>query len=126
MTQTLAARSYTSAVLAGYLELPDTPSRSRLNDRLLAGQLYQRQIPLQTVQHAFLLATARRHLRLPDAPPLQPIRSLYYFLPLIEELLQAPLPNGYDLYLKRKLATLKSRRLSSPASVQKTAFPSDR
>jgi hypothetical protein len=126
MTHTLDARSYTSALLAGYLELPDTPSRSRPNDRILAGQLYQRQIPLETVQHVFLLATARRHLRLPDAPPLQPIRSLYYFLPLIEELLQAPLPNGCDQYLRRKLATRNSRRPSSPASVQKTAFPGDR
>lgn len=107
MKDSLARSAYLDAVLDAYLHLPDTPSRSRPPDHRLARQLYTRQIPLPTVQQALLLATARRYLRSPDAPPLQPIRSLYYFLPVIEELLQTPLPNGYDLYLKRKLAALK-------------------
>lgn len=108
MTELLNRRSYVGAVLASYLELPDTPSRTRPPDRALAGQLYDRQIPFQTVQQAFLLATARRRFRSPDAPSLQPIRSLHYFGPVIEELLHTPLPQGYSQYLKRKLAALDS------------------
>ena len=48
-------------------------------------------IPLTTVETAFLLASVRRAARRPDAIPLGPIRSLHYFLPVIEELLHTPL-----------------------------------
>ena len=106
MKESLDRDSYTSALLLSYLALPDTPSRSRPPDRALAHQLYVRQIPLQIIQQALLLATARRCLRPPDAPSLQPIRSLYYFVPVIQELLHTPLPAGYSQYLRRKLAPL--------------------
>ena len=98
---------YVRAVLTSYSDLPDTPSLCRPPDRALAKQLFDRQIPLCTVRQAFLLATARRLLRPPTAPLLSPIRSLHYFLPVIEELLQNPLPDGYDRYLKRRLSARK-------------------
>ena len=104
MKEPLDRRGYVYTVLAAYLELPDTPARCRPPDRALAQQLFVRRIPLRTVSQALLLATARRNLRPPTAPALRPIRSLYYFLPLIEELLQAPLSDGYSRYLKQKLA----------------------
>ena len=106
MNPSLDRNSFTNAVLASYLKLPDTPSRSRPPDRNLARQRFDQQVPLEVVQHALLLTTARRHMRPPDAPPLQPIRSLFYFLPVIQELLDTPLPSGYPNYLKRKLAPL--------------------
>ncbi len=43
---------------------------------------------------AFLLASARRAARPANALRLGPIRSLHYFLPVIEELLQTPLHYG--------------------------------
>ncbi len=98
---------YVRAVLASYRDLPDTPSHCRTPDRSLAGQLFDRQIPLCTVRQTFLLASARRLLRPPTAPQLAPIRSLHYFLPVIEELLQNPLPDGYSQYLKRRLSARK-------------------
>ena len=49
------------------------------------------------------MATSRRLFRDPALPRLSPIRSLYYFLPIVEELLQYPLPHGYAQYLERKL-----------------------
>lgn len=96
-------RDYVRAVLAAYLELPDTPDRPRPPDRTLAAQLYDREIPLEVVRDALILAYARRTLRPPEAPPLPPVRSLYYFLPVIEELLKRPLPTMYIDYLKAKL-----------------------
>lgn len=96
-------REYVQAVLAAYLELPETPARARPPDRQLARQLCRRAIPLSVVQDALLLATARRLTRPPHAPPLSPIRSLYYFLPVIDELLQNPLPTGYAEYLSNKV-----------------------
>ncbi|MFQ5927194.1 MAG: hypothetical protein ACE5MH_07145, partial [Terriglobia bacterium] len=96
-------RGYVQAVLAAYLELPETPARARHPDRQLAHQLCQRAIPLSVVKDALLLATARRLTRPLNAPRLSPIHSLYYFLPVIEEVLQNPLPTGYAEYLSNKV-----------------------
>jgi len=52
------------------------------------------------------LTHARRTLRSSDAPPLPQVRSLYYFLPVIEELLQRPLPAHYIDYIRDKLRRL--------------------
>ena len=95
--------AYVDKILACYVSLPDTPWRSSRYDRKLAIELCRRQVPLAVVESAFLLATARRRLRDPGLPPLPSVRSLHYFLPLIEEILAAPLPNGYFDYLRDKL-----------------------
>ena len=104
MTEAFQRSAYVQAVLAAYLDLPETPFRSRPPDRVFAARLHERRVPLETVKHAMLLAAARRLLCPPDAPRLSPIRSLYYFSPVIEELIEKPLPDGYVDYLKRKLS----------------------
>lgn len=96
---------YVETVLTLYCKLPDTPQRHSRYDRRLAAQLQQQNIPLALIEAAFLLATARRRLRDPSYPPLNPIRSLHYFLPLIHELLDQPLPPNYLAYLRHKLAS---------------------
>lgn len=96
---------YVETLLTLYRKLPDTPNRHSRYDRHLALQLHQRQVPLALIEAAFLLATARRRLRDPSYPPLSPIRSLHYFLPLIDELLDQPLTPDYLAYLRHKLAS---------------------
>jgi len=97
---------YIKKLLDLYLRLPQTPTRVSRHDRRLAQQLHQRQTPLETVESAFLLAIARRSFRDPALPPLQPIRSLHYFLPVIEELLATGVSSDYVQYLRRKLSPL--------------------
>lgn len=101
--RTCERQRYVRALLEAYIELPETPGCPRPPDRRLAGQLYDRSIPLRLVQDAFIVASARRLLRPAQAPRLSSIRSLYYFLPVIEELLTHPLPHGYIDYAQRKL-----------------------
>ena len=108
MSDLLQRRAYVQAVLAAYLKLPDTPSRSGPPDRRLAGQFHDRNIPLPTVKDALLLASARRLLRPKEAPRLVSVRSLYYFVPVIEELLETSLPKGYSRYLQRKIAAFST------------------
>jgi len=48
-------------------------------------------VSLRVIQEALLLATVRRCLRAPDAAPLAPVRSLHYFIPVIEEIMATPL-----------------------------------
>lgn len=97
--------TYLQALLDLYLHLPDTPQRVSRHDLRLARHLWERQIPLPMIDTALLLASARRAARSPDAVPLGPIRSLHYFLPVIEELLHTPLHHGdaYLAYLRRQV-----------------------
>ena len=115
-----AVLAFVNTVLARYLELPDTPLRTSFADQRLARQLMDRGIGLDVVESAMLLGSLRRLTRPAGLPPLQPIRSLAYFLPLVEELLAQPLPDGYVGYLRSKLARLQS------AMVQKTTLSDDR
>jgi hypothetical protein len=114
---------YVAAVLTQYADLPDTPLRPSLTDQALARKLHAEQVPLSLVESALLLATLRRQARSSDLPPLPKIRSLAYFLPVIAELQQQPLPDGYLDYLRLKL-----NRLSQTArpDVQKSTFSDDR
>ncbi len=109
------ADSYRQALADLYLRLPDTPCRLSRFDLRLVRQLWDRQIPLTVVETAFLLASARRIYRPADALPLGRIRSLYYFLPIIEELLENPVPHS-DLYLTylRTKVTLRPEPGSPP------------
>ncbi len=104
---------YVEKLLDLYLSLPGTPSRVSRDDRRLAQQLREQQTPLEMVEAAFLLATARRSLRDPSLPPLQPVRSLHYFLPVIEEVLASGVSPDYLRYLRKKLAPLLAQ---NPAS----------
>ena len=97
-------RVYVNRLLELYLGLPDTPSRTSRYDRQLAYKLYQQNVSLDIVEAAFLLGSARRIFRDPTYPPLGPIRSLHYFLPLIQEVVATHLPKDYVQYLRHKLA----------------------
>jgi len=72
-------------------------------DRLLAAQLYKRGVPLESVENALTLAAARRLIRPADAPPLAAVRSLAYFLPVIDEVLQLKVSQDYFRYLRHKM-----------------------
>jgi hypothetical protein len=115
--------TYVAAVLTKYADLPDTPLRPSPTDQTLARKLHCDGVPLPLVESALLLGTLRRLARSAELPPLPKIRSLAYFLPVIEELQQQPLPDGYLPYLRLKL-----RRLSQDdrPGVQKNTFLEDR
>ena len=93
-------QAYVQAVLTLYRRLPDTPVRPRPADRQLAGELFRRGVRLDVFEVALRLATGRRQARPSDACPLPPIRSLYYFLPVLDELPPGPPPEGYLEYLR--------------------------
>ncbi len=75
----------------------------RRPDRVLAAQLYQRGISASVIENAFVLAATRRLMRPTNAPPLSTIRSLAYFLPVIEEVIGLRVSPDYFQYLRHKL-----------------------
>lgn len=97
------ANKYIQAVLDMYLSLPLTPNRYSSLDRAFAHDLYQQKTPLPIVETALLLASVRRLYRNPTYPPLPPIRSLRYFLPVIEEVFDSSISPSYLQYLRQKI-----------------------
>lgn len=91
-------------VLEAYRKTPGTMGTVRRADRMLAAQLYQRGVSVAVIENAFVLAATRRLVRPADAPPLATIRSLAYFLPVIEEVRELRISQDYFRYLRQKLA----------------------
>lgn len=109
---------YIQALLRRYLWLPGTPARTSRHDRRLAKTLFARGIPLCIVEAALLLATVRRTFRSKDALPLPPIRSMCYFLPVVDEVLHDPTQQDleYVRYLEGKLTPLAEAKVRSMQS----------
>jgi len=81
-------REYVWRLLVAYRTTPGTCGVVRRADRLLAAQLHERGVPVETVENALTLAAVRRLMRPEESTPLSTVRSLAYFVPVIEEVLQ--------------------------------------
>ena len=110
MDNPLSQEEYVRQVLESYRKTPGTMGTVRRADRLLAAQLYERGLSVQTIENALVLAATRRLVRRADAPPLGTIRSLAYFLPVIEEVLESRVSPDYFDYLRHKLARIGATR----------------
>ena len=117
---------YVRQVLIAYCQTPTTAGRANRQDRLLATRFYERHIPLDVIENAFVLGAVRRLYRDPDNLPLPPVRSLYYFCPLIEEVLdlkthpkiKSAYPRYFE-YLRHKIKTFDpfKRRFSESQKI---------
>ena len=103
-------RHYVRRLLEAYRTTPITCGVVRRGDRLLAAQLYERGVPVEVVENALTLAAARRLIRPEGAPPLGTVRSLAYFMPVMEEVLQMKADPNYFRYLRSKLQRLPTAR----------------
>jgi len=98
-------------VLALYKATPGTRGRIRPADRRLAEALYQDGTSTEIIRAALILAAARRSFRSPEVEPLQPVASLHYFLPVINEIRANPLDPDYVDYLQARIADLDNPSL---------------
>lgn len=94
---------YVRRVLGAYRQTPGTVGTVRRHDRTLAAQLFQQGVSVQVIENALVLAAARRLMRPAQALPLNTIRSLAYFLPVIDEVRQLRVGPEYFQYLRHKL-----------------------
>lgn len=107
---------YVQKVLDAYRHTPGTTGTVRRPDRLLAVQLHQRGVPLSAVENALVLATARRLLRPATAPALATVRSLAYFLPVLEEVLDLNVSPDYFQHVRRRIQRLHPDSSLPPSS----------
>ena len=103
METNISKSDYSRKVLDAYRRMPGASGAVRRNDRILAAALFDRGVPLTAVENALVLAAARRIFRSPDAPQLQPVRSLHYLLPVIDEVLALFVSPDYFRYLQFKI-----------------------
>ncbi len=112
----IGREEYIERVLRAYRQTPGTTGTIRRPDRLLAAQLYERGVPLDTVENALVLAASRRLFRPNQALPLRTIRSVAYFLPVINEVLDLTVSPDYFRYLRRQIAGFYSPRSNPPTN----------
>ena len=99
----LTENDYVRTILDLYVSIPNTPERPRRDDRFMATRLYRQGVPLHEFECALLLGCARRELQ-EHEESLQPIRSLRYFSPVLEEVQTEYLDPPYVRYLREKLS----------------------
>ena len=100
----MSREEYVRKLLEAYRTTPGTTGSIRWPDRVLAAQLHQRGVPLLAVENALVLAVSRRLMHNPELAPLGTIRSLAYFVPVIEEVLEGTVGQDYFNYLRSRLA----------------------
>src|SRR5436190_1546358 len=100
----MGSSEYVRRVLEAYRAAPGACGAVRQPDRALALRWYERGVPLAAVENALVLACARRLVRPADALPLGVIRSLAYFSPVIDEVLELRVDDAYFQHLRQRLA----------------------
>ena len=73
------------------------------DDQQLATLWYQAGVPVKTFRRAWLLGCVRKSMTLINHPATQPIRSLRYCVPLLQEVQQEPIPDSYWQHLEFNL-----------------------
>jgi hypothetical protein len=102
MPGTHSQAAYVEKVLQIYRRTPGTLHRILRDDRKAARELFDRGVALDVVEKALILALVRRTFR-NEIVRLDAVRSLRYFLPLIDEIIEAPPDPGYFDHLRHKL-----------------------
>ena len=100
----MESSEYVQRVLDAYRSTPGTCGVVRKPDRAFALRLFERGVALSVVENAFVLAASRRLVRPAEAPPLGVIRSLAYFSPVIDEVLDSKVSEMYFQYLRYRMA----------------------
>jgi hypothetical protein len=101
-------QNYIRTLLDIYAHTPGVAVSARGSDQILAGCLFDRHIPIDVVESALLLGSARRMVSSLNGAVLSPVRSLHYFAPIVEEVLRQPLPPNYVHYLRLKICSAVS------------------
>jgi len=118
-----ASNGYVDAVRNLFLGLGCTSGRFGLPEEGQTRHLEKRGITLQELEDAMIVGACRKYVSWLSNGPSDPIASLHYFEPLIEEIRERPFPPGYRDYLRMEVKKLagqwerscdQNRPLSNP------------
>lgn len=100
---------YIEQVRTLYLSQPCVQSAFGAADQKLAVSWYLENLPLETIERAYLLGCTRKYVALWNHPEATPIASLSYFTNLLEEVAQEQVSPGYWRHLAHGLGRLQSQ-----------------
>ena len=93
------------------------------SDERLAASWHARGIEFERVRRAWLLGCTRKSFSLIDRPSAAPIRSLRYFVPILEEVLAEGFPADYWSHLQFNLERCEEHWRRHPATAPGRARP---
>lgn len=114
---------YIEAVRRTFLSLGCTRGVFRTTDDATARRLHARGIPLSAVHDALALGALRKYRSWLEGGAGEAIATLRYFEPIVEEVINKPLPPGYDQYLRDKLQKFRAEWLNGPPGIASAALP---
>ncbi len=109
---------YVERVRQLFLSRPCIQGTFGSTDEKLATALYQRHVPLEQIERAYLLGCARKYIALLNHPGATLISSLHYFSALLREVLELKVSADYWSYLSHKLDRLEQRWRRESAAVR--------
>ncbi len=109
---------YIERVRQLFLSRPCVQGTFSAADEKLAVELYQRHVPLERIERAYLLGCARKYVALLNHPGVALISSLHYFTALLRELEELKISPDYWAYLSHKVDRLEQRWRSDSAVPQ--------
>ena len=98
-----SAAEYVASVREAFLQPRCVQGRFNADDARLAQAWQRSGVSLETVRRAILLGCTRKSMALLGQPRAQPIRSLYYFQALLQEVLAETYPRSYWQHLRDHL-----------------------
>ena len=78
-------------------------------DEAIAARLYDRAVSVDQIRRAILLGCARKYASMINGQTKMRIRSLLYFVPLVDEVAASAIPESYWEPLRRKVEQMEQR-----------------
>ena len=100
------AKGYVDSVRDTFLSLGCTSGRFGPSEERQAHELEKHGVTLEVVTDAMLLGACRKYVSWLNGGPSEPIASLRYFEPLIDEVQERPFPAGYREYMRLEVEKL--------------------
>ena len=88
------------------------------SDRQLAAQWFQQEVPLDDIDQAIHLGCGRKYVSWLNGGQGQPIGSLHYFTPVLEEVAASPLSDAYRAFNRWQVWRLEQRWLRAQKDSQ--------
>jgi hypothetical protein len=93
-------------------------------DEAIAAGLYDRGVSLEQIRRAILLGCARKYASMINSQTQTRISSLQYFVPLLNEVAEAEIPESYWEPLRRKVEQMEKRWIQTPQENEMMSTPS--
>lgn len=105
------------------LKYPIVRSSFGAADDRLARELFSKGVSLEQINRALLLGLTRKYVSSLNSLSTNPIYSLSYFLPLLDEVAETETSDRYWEYLRRRLDDLNAAWLDRSRSSQRPSVP---